>query len=63
MAIPKHIRLEFVTPERAVVHDDVDELELPGDRFDRSVVHVTRGSGRPEAPDRPGAPRDTTLWI
>ncbi len=31
MAIPKHIRLEFVTPERAVVHDDVDEVELPGE--------------------------------
>jgi F-type H+-transporting ATPase subunit epsilon len=31
MAIPKHIRLEFVTPERAIVHDDVDELELPGE--------------------------------
>jgi F-type H+-transporting ATPase subunit epsilon len=31
MAIPKHIRLEFVTPERAVVHDDVDEIELPGE--------------------------------
>jgi F-type H+-transporting ATPase subunit epsilon len=30
MAIPKHVRLEFVTPERAIVHDDVDEVELPG---------------------------------
>jgi F-type H+-transporting ATPase subunit epsilon len=30
MAIPKHISLEFVTPERLVVHDDVDEVELPG---------------------------------
>ena len=31
MAIPTHIRLEFVTPERAIVHDDVDEVELPGE--------------------------------
>ena len=31
MAIPKHISLEFVTPERAIVHDDVDEVELPGE--------------------------------
>ena len=30
MAIPKHISLEFVTPERLIVHDDVDEVELPG---------------------------------
>ena len=26
-----HLRLEFVTPERAIVHDDVDEVELPLD--------------------------------
>jgi F-type H+-transporting ATPase subunit epsilon len=26
-----HIRLEFVTPERALAHDDVDEVELPGE--------------------------------
>ena len=31
MAIPTHIRLEFVTPERAIAHDDVDEVELPGE--------------------------------
>ena len=31
MAIPKHLRLEFVTLERAIVHDDVDEVELPGE--------------------------------
>lgn len=31
MAIPKHIRLEFVTPERAVAHEEVDELQLPGE--------------------------------
>jgi F-type H+-transporting ATPase subunit epsilon len=30
MTIPKHLRLEFVTPERAIAHDDVDEVELPG---------------------------------
>jgi F-type H+-transporting ATPase subunit epsilon len=31
MAIPKHLRLGFVTPERAIVHEDVDEVELPGE--------------------------------
>jgi F-type H+-transporting ATPase subunit epsilon len=31
MALPKHLRLEFVTPERAIVHDDVDEVEVPGE--------------------------------
>ena len=31
MAIPTKIRLEFVTPERAIVHDEVDELYLPGE--------------------------------
>ena len=31
MATPKHIRLEFVTPERAIVHEDVDEVEIPGE--------------------------------
>lgn len=29
--LPKHIRLEFVTPERALVVDDVDEVEVPGE--------------------------------
>jgi len=29
--IPQHIRLEFVTPERALVHEDVDEVEVPGE--------------------------------
>jgi F-type H+-transporting ATPase subunit epsilon len=31
MAIPKALRLEFVTPERAIAHTDVDEVELPGE--------------------------------
>ena len=31
MALPTHLRLEFVTPERAIVHDDVDEVEIPGE--------------------------------
>ena len=31
MAIPTHLRLEFVTPERALAHEDVDEVELPGE--------------------------------
>ena len=31
MALPKHLRLEFVTPERPIVQDDVDEVEMPGE--------------------------------
>jgi F-type H+-transporting ATPase subunit epsilon len=31
MAIPAQIRLEFVTPERAIVHEHVDEVQLPGE--------------------------------
>lgn len=31
MALPTHVRLEFVTPERVIVHDDVDEIEIPGE--------------------------------
>ena len=31
MAIPAHLRLEFVTPERAIVHDDVEEVQIPGE--------------------------------
>ena len=31
MATPKHLRLEFVTPERAIVHEDVDEVGVPGE--------------------------------
>jgi F-type H+-transporting ATPase subunit epsilon len=27
----KHLRLEFVTPERLLAHDEVDEVELPGE--------------------------------
>ena len=30
MAIPAHLRLEIVTPDRRVVRDDVDEVEIPG---------------------------------
>jgi F-type H+-transporting ATPase subunit epsilon len=38
MALPTHIRLEFVTPERTIVHDDVDELVLPGEAGDFGVL-------------------------
>ncbi len=30
MALPTHLALEIVTPDRALVHEDVDEVELPG---------------------------------
>jgi F-type H+-transporting ATPase subunit epsilon len=31
MALPKHLRLEFVTPAQAIAHEDVDEIQLPGE--------------------------------
>lgn len=31
MAIPKHLQLQFVTPDRALAQEDVDEVELPGE--------------------------------
>jgi F-type H+-transporting ATPase subunit epsilon len=31
MAIPTHLRLEFVSPERAIAHEEVDEVQLPGE--------------------------------
>jgi F-type H+-transporting ATPase subunit epsilon len=31
MAIPKHLQLLFVTPDRALAQEDVDEVELPGE--------------------------------
>lgn len=30
MAIPSHLALEIVTPERSILHDKVDEVEIPG---------------------------------
>ena len=30
MAIPPHLTLELVTPEHAVAHETVDEIEIPG---------------------------------
>ena len=31
MSLPKHLTLQFVTPERAIAHDEVDEVEIPGE--------------------------------
>src|SRR5512142_2982094 len=30
MALPSHLTLEIVTPDRAIAHDEVDEVEIPG---------------------------------
>lgn len=30
MALPSHLMLELVTPDRAIVHEQVDEVEVPG---------------------------------
>ena len=36
--IPKHLRLEFVTPAQAIVQDEVDELQLPGEEGSFGVL-------------------------
>ncbi len=38
MAIPSHIRLEFVTPSQVIARDDVDEVGLPGEEGDFGVL-------------------------
>src|SRR5512141_1798782 len=30
MALPSHLALEIVTPDHAVVHEQVDEVQIPG---------------------------------
>ena len=30
MALPSHLALEIVTPDRAIVHERVDEVQVPG---------------------------------
>jgi F-type H+-transporting ATPase subunit epsilon len=30
MAIPSHLTLEIVTPDRSILHERVDEVEIPG---------------------------------
>lgn len=30
MALPSHLALEIVTPQRAITHDKVDEVQIPG---------------------------------
>ena len=36
--MPMHLRLEFVTPQRAIVHEDVDEVGVPGEAGDFGVL-------------------------
>jgi F-type H+-transporting ATPase subunit epsilon len=38
MALPTHLRLEFVTPAQAIAHDDVDEVQLPGEEGSFGVL-------------------------
>jgi F-type H+-transporting ATPase subunit epsilon len=38
MALPTTLRLRFVTPERALAHEEVDEVELPGEDGDFGVL-------------------------
>jgi F-type H+-transporting ATPase subunit epsilon len=37
-ALPKTLRLEFVTPARAIVHEEVDEVQLPGEEGSFGVL-------------------------
>jgi len=30
MSLPKALTLDIVTPDKAIIHDDVDEVQLPG---------------------------------
>jgi len=30
VSLPNHLTLEIVTPDRAIAHEDVDEVQLPG---------------------------------
>ena len=36
--IPKHLRLEFVTPAQVIVNDEVDEVSMPGIEGDFGVL-------------------------
>jgi F-type H+-transporting ATPase subunit epsilon len=38
MALPTHLRLEFVTPARSLVHEEVDEVQLPGEEGSFGVL-------------------------
>src|SRR5262245_51974105 len=38
MSIPTHLRLEFVTPERALAQNEVDEVVIPGEMGDLGVL-------------------------
>ena len=38
MAIPSHLALEIVTPDRLIVHETVDEVEIPGSEGYLSVL-------------------------
>ena len=38
MTIPSSLRLEFVTPERAIAHEEVDEVQLPGEEGSFGVL-------------------------
>ncbi len=38
MALPTHLDLEIVTPDRAVVHDRVDEVQLPGSEGNLGIL-------------------------
>ncbi|MCC7008242.1 MAG: F0F1 ATP synthase subunit epsilon [Acidobacteria bacterium] len=36
--MPGHLRLEFVTPAQSIVHEEVDEVQLPGEEGQFGVL-------------------------
>jgi len=36
--LPTHVRLEFVTPVQAIVHEQVDEVQVPGEQGSFGVL-------------------------
>ena len=38
MSLPTHLDLEIVTPDRAVAHEEVDEVQLPGSEGNLGIL-------------------------
>jgi len=53
-ALPTHLTLELVTPDHAVAHEQVDEIQLPGVKGYFGVLQDTRRCWRCSARDSSG---------
>ena len=51
MPLPSHLTIEIVTPDRAIVHETVDEALLPGAEGYLGVLPGTHAAAR-DAPGR-----------